>query len=129
MILLEHRSPAQSLYHVYVLGSINETYRKFPIISPGLIFVQKAFLLGLFSGELIFGGACYRKEFCVSKWCGLSIKTASSNSLWAYIREGLLSIGRIFVSEIWGAYFREGLFFFCGGGGGGLIIGNLRYCT
>ena len=33
------------------------TYRKIPIISPGLIFVQKAFLLGLFSGELIFGGA------------------------------------------------------------------------
>ena len=42
-------------------------YRKIPIISPELIFVQKTFLLGLFSGELIFGGACYRKEFCVSK--------------------------------------------------------------
>ena len=36
-------------------------------MNPGLIFVQKAFLLGLFSGELIFGGAFYRKEFCVSK--------------------------------------------------------------
>ena len=44
-----------------------QVYRKIPIISPGLIFVQKAFLPGLFSGELIFGGACYRKEFCVSK--------------------------------------------------------------
>ena len=32
-------------------------YRKIPIISYGLIFVQKAFSLGLFSGELIFGGA------------------------------------------------------------------------
>ena len=42
-------------------------YRKIPIISPGLIFVQKAVLLGLFLGELIFGGACYWKEFCVSK--------------------------------------------------------------
>ena len=31
-------------------------YRK---ISPGLMFVQKAFLLGLFSGELIFGRAYY----------------------------------------------------------------------
>ena len=42
---------------------------KIPIISPGLIFVQKACLLDLFiSGELIFGGACYQKEFCVSKW-------------------------------------------------------------
>ena len=33
--------------------------------------------------------------------------------------------GTIFASEIWGAYFREGLFF-CGGKGGGLIIGILR---
>ena len=46
------------------------SYRKIPIISPGLIFVQKAFLLSLFSGELIFGGAYiyYWVEFCVSKW-------------------------------------------------------------
>ena len=29
---------------------------------PGLIFVQKAFLLGLFSGEIIFGEAYYWKE-------------------------------------------------------------------
>ena len=45
-------------------------YRKILIISPGLIFVQKAFLLGLSSGELIFGGAYYWKEFCVSKSVG-----------------------------------------------------------
>ena len=32
---------------------------------------------------------------------------------------GGLIIGRIFSFEIWGAYFREGLFFF--GGGGGLL--------
>ena len=25
-------------------------------------------LKGLISGELIFGGAYYRKEFCISKW-------------------------------------------------------------
>ena len=32
-------------------------YRKIPIINPaGRMFVQKAFLVGLFSGELIFGG-------------------------------------------------------------------------
>ena len=30
---------------------------------------------------------------------------------------GGLIIGRIFASDIWGAYFREGLFFFGGGGG------------
>ena len=39
---------------------------------------------------------------------------------------GGLIIGRIFASEIWGAYFREGFFFFLGGGGK-LIIGILRY--
>ena len=49
-------------------------YRKIPIISPGLIFVPKAFLLGLFSGELTFRAACYWKEFCVSKWVGLDNK-------------------------------------------------------
>ena len=49
-------------------------YRKIPIISPGLIFVQKAFLLGLFSGELIFRGAYYWKEFCISKEVGLDNK-------------------------------------------------------
>ena len=55
-------------------------YRKIPIISPGLIFFKKAFLLGLFSGELIFGGAYYWKEFCVSKWAGFDNK----NSLKSY---------------------------------------------
>ena len=30
--------------------------------------------MGLFSGELIFGGACYWKEFCVSEWVGLDNK-------------------------------------------------------
>ena len=75
-------------------------------------------MLGLFSGELIFGGACYRREFCVSKWV--------EQFMGLYLG-GL--IGRIFASEIWGAYFREGLFifFFGGGGGVGLIIGILRY--
>ena len=51
-------------------------YRKIPIISAGLIFVQKAFLLALFSGELIFGRAYYWKEFCVSKWDGLDNKNS-----------------------------------------------------
>ena len=48
-------------------------YRKFPIISPGVI-VQKAIFLGLFSGERIFGGAYYWKEFCISKWAALDNK-------------------------------------------------------
>ena len=62
-------------------------------------------MLGLFSGEPIFGGAYYWEEFCVSKWVGLVIKrnlkhyenslkrlkTGSTNSPWANIWEGLLS--------------------------------------
>ena len=49
-------------------------YREIPIIIPGLVFVQKAFLTGLFSGELFFGGGYYRKEFCFSKWVGYGLK-------------------------------------------------------
>ena len=48
------------------------------MISPGLIFAQKAFLLGLFSRELILGGAYYWKEVCVSKCVGLA---GNKNSL------------------------------------------------
>ena len=51
-------------------------WRKIPIINPGLIIVQKAFLVGLFSGELIFGGAYYWREFYVSKWVGLDTKNS-----------------------------------------------------
>ena len=39
---------------------------------------------------------------------------------------GGLIIEMTFASEIWGAYFQEGLFFW-GGWGGGLITGILRY--
>ena len=66
-------------------------------------------MLGLFSGELIFGGACCWKVFCISKWVGLDNKG-----------------GRIFASEIWGANFQESglIFFFFGGGGGGAYYRN-----
>ena len=115
-------------------------YRKIPMISPGLIFVQKAFLLGLFFGQLIFGGAYYWKEFCVSKWVGLNNKnslkqhkTVSTNSPWAYIREGLLSEGFLrlrFGGLIFGRaylifFFFSFFFFFFwwgGGGWGGLLL-------
>ena len=108
-------------------------YRKIPKISPGLIFFQKAVLLGLFSGELIFGGAYYWKEFCVLKWVGRDnkdsllkhyenslkqLKTASANSPWAYIREALFSGARIFASKIWGLFVGRA-YFLRGGGGGG----------
>ena len=108
------------------------TYRKIPI-SPGLIFVQNAVLLGLFLGELIFGGACYWKEFCISKWVRLAnknflknyenslkqLKTARTNSPWAYVWEGSLSEG--FLCLRFGDLFSGGLIFL-----GGLIIGILR---
>ena len=55
-------------------------YHKIQIISPELIFVQKAVLLGLFSGELIFGGAYYWTELnCVSKLVGLNNKNSQKH--------------------------------------------------
>ena len=65
--------------HIFEIRSILPAglkYRKIPIISPGLILVQKAFLLGLISGELIFRGPCYWKEFCISKWVWLVNKNS-----------------------------------------------------
>ena len=70
------------------------------------------------SERLIFG-----RNFAFQNGLGLTRKTASTNSPWAYI---WLIIGRIFASEIWGGLFLGGLFF---GGGGGLIVGILRYLT
>ena len=51
-------------------------YRKIPMISAGLIVVHEGLLLGLFSGELVFRGACYWKEFCVPKWVSLVNKNS-----------------------------------------------------
>ena len=84
-------------------------------------------MLGLFSGELIFGGAYYWKEFCVSNcWVGLdnknslkhyenSLTAADTNSRWeGLILEGFLRLR--FVGLIFGrAYF---IFIFLGGGRG-----------
>ena len=55
---------------------LNATASKIPIISLRLIFFQKAFLLGLFSGEVIFGGTYYWTEFCLSVRVGLDNKTS-----------------------------------------------------
>ena len=53
------------------------TYRKVLIVSPGVIFVQKASLLGLFLGELIFGGACYPGRNCAfQNWLDSTTKKA-----------------------------------------------------
>ena len=50
------------------------------MISPRLIFVQKAFL----------GGAYFRRGLLL---VGLTIETVNSNSAWVYIMKGLLSEG------------------------------------
>ena len=99
--------------------------------------VQKAFLLGLglFWGELIFGGACYQKEFCTSEWVGLDkkeLKTLSSlKQLKTVIVHGLI-FGRAYYRKdicVWDLgelIFGRAYYFFLWGGGGGLIIGILR---
>ena len=70
--MLRHGSmPVSTILRKSVRFCMTGIYCKIPIISPGFIFVQKAFLLGLFPGELIFRGAYYWKEFCVSKWVGV----------------------------------------------------------
>ena len=46
-------------------------YHKVPIISPGIIFVQKAFLLGLFSGNLFSEGLTIGRNFAFFKWLGI----------------------------------------------------------
>ena len=70
--------------------------------------------MGLFSGELIFGGAYYWKEFVFQNGLGLTINTANSNSPWAYVEEGLLLEGYSHLRF-------KGLF------SGGLIFGRAYY--
>ena len=52
-------------------------YRKVPIISPGLIFVQKAVLLAYFRGSLFSEGLIIGRTFAFQNGFGLTIKTAS----------------------------------------------------
>ena len=95
-------------------------YPKILIISPELYLFKGLFCWDYFQGGG-GGGAYYWNEFCVSKWVGLDNK----NSLKHYkntksLYSGGHIISRIFASDIWGAYFREGLFL------GGLIIRILQ---
>ena len=69
--------------------------------------------MGIFSGELIFGGAYYWNEFCVSKWVGLDNKNSSkhkdnslkqlASTVHGLIHEGLSLGGLIFG----GAYYQN----------------------
>ena len=58
-------------YADYESDSVNMTYRKIPIITPGLTFVQKAVLLGLSLEGFIIG-----RNFAFQSGLGLTIKTA-----------------------------------------------------
>ena len=53
-----------------------DEYCKIPIISPGLIFVQKAFSLGLFLGAYFWRGLLLEGIFAFQNELGLTIKTA-----------------------------------------------------
>ena len=54
--------PNGGLLYILLLGLLGK-FRKIPIISPELYLFNRLFCLGIFSGELIFGGSCHRKEF------------------------------------------------------------------
>ena len=57
------------MYFPMISFQYESKYRKIPIISPADVFVQKAFLVGVFSGSRpIFAWEYYRREFCASKW-------------------------------------------------------------
>ena len=54
-------------------GFCSLIYRKIPI-SPGLIFVQKAVLLGLFRGSLLSEGLSIGRNFAFQNGTSLTIK-------------------------------------------------------
>ena len=72
-------------------------------------------MLGLFSGSLFSEGLIIGRNFAFQNWLGLTIKTAATNSPWAYIREGLLTEGFLrlrFGGLIFGrAYFFGGAYY------------------
>ena len=51
------------------------SYRKIPIINHGFILFNRLFYRAFF-WELIFGGAYYWREFCISIWVGLDSKNS-----------------------------------------------------
>ena len=61
-------------WNIRHLNQLYFTYRIIPKISPGLIFGQSTFFLGLFSRGLIFGGAYFWDEIRVRKGGGLIIE-------------------------------------------------------
>ena len=99
-----------------MLYNFDLKYRKIPIISPGFIFVQMAFLLGLFL-------AYHWKTLPEQRNTALK-NPANINSAWAYIREGLLSEG--FLRLRFGGLTFGRVYFFGGGGGTGAYYRNFK---
>ena len=98
------------------------SYHKIPIISPGLILIlfKTLFCWACLRGSLFSEGPIIGRNSAFQNGLGLTTKTASTKNRQSMgLYSGGLIIGRIFASEIWGAYFREG--------GGGWLIGILRY--
>ena len=56
-------------------------YRKIPIISPGLIFVQKFFCWTYFRGSLFSVGLVIGRNFTFQSGFGLSIKAAKTTKI------------------------------------------------
>ena len=79
------------LYTIFDRNGTPFMYRKIPIISPGFMFVQKAY----FRGRLFLEGLIIGTNFAFQNALGLTLninttKTASTKSLCAYVWEGLL---------------------------------------
>ena len=96
-----------------------ESLQNVLIISPGLVFVQKAFFWAYLQGKLILGGACYREEYCISKWVWLANKNSlnSSKQLTVTVHGFTLCIfGRAYYYYYYYYYYLFIYFFFFGGG-------------
>ena len=89
-------------------------YHKILIIDPGLVnYLFKMLFCAVFSSEIVFGGAYYWREFCVSKWVGLDNKDSLKNTR-ITAKNSLKHLtptihghttGRIIASIIWWACF------------------------
>ena len=86
-------------YQAEMLIPARLIYRKPPTISPGLIYFRKRFLMGLYKGGLIYGGAYTWTIFCVSNK-QVSHKQENkhvlSSDYWAYINSGDLYSGGLY---------------------------------
>ena len=76
---------------------------------------KRLFCWAYFRGSLFSEGLIIGRNFAFQNGLDLTIKTASTNSPWAYIREGVLSEGYLRL-RFGGLIFGRAYFFFGGGG-------------